>query len=125
MEDAQGLCAVCLVARVPFWGLLLFRLLPVTTAFFELMEGACGSVAEQTSSLGLPAQLLVQLYDQLNTVNFHLMRYTEITFNLEAGLPPFIMAVNPRRTIEPNPCSLRNCIPAGRRPAKRKMQMNT
>ncbi|CDJ41691.1 MORN repeat-containing protein, putative [Eimeria tenella] len=99
MEDAQGLCAVCLVARVPFWGLLLFRLLPVTTAFFELMEGACGSVAEQTSSLGLPAQLLVQLYDQLNTVNFHLMRYTEITFNLEAGLPPFIMAVNPQQLL--------------------------
>lgn len=97
LEDAQGLCAVCLVARVPFWGLLLFRLLPVSAAFFELMEGASGAASGTGASSGLPTQVLVQLYDQLNTVNFHLLRYTEITFNLEAGLPPFIMALNARR----------------------------
>ncbi|OEH80166.1 MORN repeat-containing protein [Cyclospora cayetanensis] len=96
-ESSEGLCAVCVVARIPFWGLLLFRLLPVSAAFFELMETASGggrSTAE--SSSGLPTQVLLQLYDQLNTVNFHLLRYTEITFNLEGGLPPFIMAMNPR-----------------------------
>ncbi|CDI85071.1 MORN repeat-containing protein, putative [Eimeria praecox] len=98
-DDAQGMCAVCLVARVPFWGLLLFRLLPVTAAFFELMEGAMSGSPGRLSSSGLPTQVLVQLYDQLNTVNFHLMRYTEITFNLEAGLPPFIMAVTPRQLL--------------------------
>ncbi|CDJ34925.1 MORN repeat-containing protein, putative [Eimeria mitis] len=98
-EDAQGMCAVCLVARVPFWGLLLFRLLPVTAAFFELMEGASSGSPGRLSSSGLPTQVLVQLYDQLNTVNFHLMRYTEITFNLEGGLPPFIMAVTPRQLL--------------------------
>lgn len=92
------MCAVCVVARVPFWGLLLFRLLPVTAAFFELMEGAASSSPGRLHSSGLPTQVLVQLYDQLNTVNFHLMRYTEITFNLEAGLPPFIMAITPRTT---------------------------
>ncbi|CDJ52091.1 MORN repeat-containing protein, putative [Eimeria brunetti] len=98
-EDAQGMCAVCLVARVPFWGLLLFRLLPVTAAFFDLMEGAAPGSPGRLSSSGLPTQVLVQLYDQLNTVNFHLMRYTEITFNLEVGLPPFIMAVAPRQLL--------------------------
>lgn len=83
------------MARVPFWGLLLFRLLPVTAAFFELMEGAASGSPGRFSPSALPTKVLVQLYDQLNTVNFHLMRYTEITFNLEAGLPPFIMAVTP------------------------------
>ncbi|XP_026191760.1 uncharacterized protein LOC34617448 [Cyclospora cayetanensis] len=99
-ESSEGLCAVCVVARIPFWGLLLFRLLPVSAAFFELMETASGggrSTAE--SSSGLPTQVLLQLYDQLNTVNFHLLRYTEITFNLEGGLPPFIMAMNPQQLL--------------------------
>lgn len=97
LEDAQGMCAVCLVARVPFWGLLLFRLLPVSAAFFELLEGSSRDTPAAEAS-GLPTQVLVQLYEQLNTVNFHLMRYTEITFNLEAGMPPFIMTVKPGET---------------------------
>ncbi|CDJ58175.1 MORN repeat-containing protein, putative [Eimeria maxima] len=67
----------------------------VMAAFFELMEGAASGSPGRFSPSALPTKVLVQLYDQLNTVNFHLMRYTEITFNLEAGLPPFIMAVTP------------------------------
>ncbi|CDJ35703.1 uncharacterized protein EMH_0099970 [Eimeria mitis] len=63
------------------------------------MEGASSGSPGRLSSSGLPTQVLVQLYDQLNTVNFHLMRYTEITFNLEGGLPPFIMAVTPRQLL--------------------------
>ncbi|KAL8447529.1 hypothetical protein Emed_004317 [Eimeria media] len=103
MDEAWVSCAVCLVARVPFWGLLLFRLLPVGAAFMELIKGAPqegmgarGAAGGGGAPMGAPhTQVLVQLYEQLNTVNFHLMRYTEITFNLEARLPPFILSLNP------------------------------
>ncbi|KAL8274729.1 hypothetical protein Esti_001334 [Eimeria stiedai] len=104
MEEAWVSCAVCLVARVPFWGLLLFRLLPVGAAFVELIKGgpqdgpaARGAAGGGGAPTGIPhTQVLIQLYEQLNTVNFHLMRYTEITFNLEARLPPFILSLNPQ-----------------------------
>ncbi|KAL8440498.1 hypothetical protein Efla_002375 [Eimeria flavescens] len=137
-EDSLAPCAVCLIARVPFWGLLLFRLLPVSSAFFDLLQGAsegdtclfrrqagegggplvAGAPLGGGGALGTPVgegavegkeggpsggppptQVLVLLYGQLNTVNFHLMRYAEVTFNLEAGHPPFILMFGTRQLL--------------------------
>lgn len=106
--ESKGLCGLCLISRVPFWGLLLFRLRAVSAAFFELLGSPQATEAApvvqgadvRTMFCGFQGaaakQMLDDLYVQLNTVNFHLLRYTEITFNLDANLPPFIAILDPR-----------------------------